>query len=152
MIYAAETVELRSRFAPLPTGLHLGFCAFATVIFLLIYLRKKNLSSIIWMLICDATVILQFYGDSTTATAVGICEIILFAILAKVSFSEHMAARAEKKAAEAAKAAAETSEDSTESEPDERDDIAKLVKAERQKLNADGKDDIISNAFEDDKL
>ncbi len=135
MVLAAEAAQLRSRFAPMPPALHIIFCAVATVTFLAIYLRKKTLSSIIWLLICDATLILQLFGDSLTAAAVGICEIVLFIVLWKVSRDEKKSARA------------------SENPPDDgREDIAKLVKAERKKINADGSDDVISNAFEDDKL
>lgn len=151
MISAAQAAELRSRFAPMPVGLHVGFCIFATVVFLLIYMRKRTLSSILWILICDATIILQLYGDAATATAVGICEIVLFAILAWASFGEYRAAKAAKKASDGDN---DPSAGGSSGEPqkDEREDIAKLVKAERQKLNADSTGDIISNAFEDDKL
>lgn len=144
MITAAQMNALRSRFTPMPMGLHIGFCIFATVVLLLVYFRRKKVSSLIWLLICDATVILQFYNDRRTALAVGICEVILFAILFWVWLGEY---RASKKA-EAEKKDSEP-EDS-QPEPDELKDIEKLVKTERSKL-ADNSNDIIGNAFEDDR-
>lgn len=143
------TTALQSRFTPMPTDLHIGFCVFATVVFLIIFLRRKTVSSIIWALICDATVILQFYNDKKTAAAVGICEIVLFAILIWVSLGE----RREQKRLEAEEAVAEEAsgdeaEQDSQDEPDNLDDIAKLVRSERSKL-ADDDDDIIKNAFED---
>ena len=144
MILAAQLAELRSRFTPVPKGLHLGFCAFATVIFLMIYLRRKSVSSLIWILICDSTAILQFYNDRRTALAVGICEVILFAILFWVWLGEYR----ERKKAEVSNKQAAAEEAPPES--DELKDIEKLVKTERSKL-ADNSDDIIKNAFEDDR-
>lgn len=138
---AAQTAELKSRFTPMPTGLHLWFCLFATIVFLAIYLRRKTVSSIIWILICDTTAILQFYNDTKTATAVGICEIVLIAVLIWVSFGEWK----ERKRREAEEAALEA--ESTEDE-DNLEDIEKLVRNEMSKLADDG-DDIIKNAFED---
>lgn len=132
----------------MPADLHIGFCIFATVVFLIIFMRRKTVSSLIWALICDATVILQFFNDSTTAAAVGICEIVLFAILMWVSLGE----RRERKLREAEEAAIAEIENESEldssDEPDNLEDIAKLVRSERSKL-ADNDDDIIKNAFED---
>ena len=138
---AAQTAELKSRFTPMPTGLHLWFCLFATLVFLVIFLRRKTVSSIIWIMICDTTAILQFYSDSKTALAVGICEIVLFAILIWVSFGEWK----ERKRREAEEAALEAESEDAE---DNLEDIEKLVRNERSKL-ADDKDDIIKNAFEE---
>ncbi len=145
MILAAQMSELRSRFTPLPAKLHIIFCLLATVIFLVHYFRRKKVSSLIWILICDSTVILQFYSDRRTAIAVGICEIVLFAVLFKVWFVEY---RERKKAAEEEKK--KTPDEPSTPEQDELKDIEKLVKTERSKL-ADNSDDIIGNAFEDDR-
>ena len=153
MILAAAA-ELRSRFTPMPVGLHLGFCAFATVIFLLVFIRKKSVSSLIWAMICDATVILELYHDPRTATAVGVAEIVMFAILIWLWFGE----RRDKKRKAAEAAAAEKGGDGgdggePEQPADDLNDIAKLVKNERSKIASDDRpNDIIGNAFEDDKL
>ena len=137
--------ELQSRFTPMPADLHIGFCIFATIVFLLIFLRRKTVSSLIWALICDATVILQFFSDPKTATAVGICEIALFAILIWICLGE----RKERKRREAEEAEAEASE-KAEDEPDDLQDIEKLVKTEMQNLADGGQNDVIKNAFEED--
>ena len=79
MLLLFKAMELQNRFAPLPQKLHIAFCVFATVFFIFCYLRYRRLSDILWMLICDITLILQFYGDKYTALTVGVCEIILFA-------------------------------------------------------------------------
>lgn len=140
MILAQAAAGLRSRFAPMPTNLHIIFCIAATVIFLLIFLRNKTVSSLIWAMICDATLILQFYDDSSTALAVGICEIFLFAILIFVSIGEK---NRSKKSVDGSK------QDPEPPEPDDRKDIENLIKAEQNKIP--GKDsDIIDRAFEDD--
>lgn len=139
MLLSTAVRGLSGRFTPMPFGLHIGFCVLATAVFLTVYFRHKSLSALIWALICDATLILQFYGDKTTALGVGICELVLFGILLWLYIKE----RPGKKAAE---------QDASPDDPgdDDRSDIEKLVKSEMQNL-ADGSDDIISNAFEDDR-
>lgn len=144
MFLPSQTEMLRSRFTPVPTGIHIGFCIFATVVFLLIYFRKKEVSSLIWALICDATLILQFYHDNLTALAVGICEIVLFAALIFVSLREWRARRE----AEKAKKLQENPSEGPAPEADDLEDIDKLVRSEMQKLADDG-NDVIKNAFED---
>lgn len=141
MIFAAKAAALSSRFAPMPFGLHIGFCVVATAVFLISFALNRKVSSLIWALICDATAILQFYNDRATAIGVGICEIVLFIIL----FWMWLGERKEQKN--------KPSDKSDENKPDgdDRDDIAKLVKTEMKNLADDGKDDIISNAFEDDR-
>ena len=70
MLLLFKAMELQNRFAPLPQKLHIAFCVFATVFFIFCYLRYRRLSDILWMLICDITLILQFYGDKYTALTV----------------------------------------------------------------------------------
>lgn len=132
---------LQNRFAPLPINLHIGFCIVATALFLTIYFRNKKLSNIYWALICDATIILQWYGDPITASGVGICEIALFVILI-------LELRKEKKADAAL--AKETANAEEISEPeDDLSDIEKVVKNERKQI-ANDTTDVISEAFEDE--
>lgn len=145
MTLSAAAADLRSRFTPMPMNLHLGFCIFATAVFLIIYFRRKTASSLIWATICDATLILQFYNDSKTALAVGICEIVLFAILIWVSLGEYK----ERKRKKSAK------ENGPGPEGEDRDDLSdidKIVKSEMQNISDGGSEDVIRNAFEDDKL
>lgn len=135
---------VRSRFTPLPLNMHLWFCVYATVVFMIIFYRRKSVSSLIWALICDATLILQFYNDKYTAAAVFVCEVVMFAILAVLWVRD-------KKAAKLKAAAEESSEQPDESEKEDNlEDIAKLVKTERDRLDNGGS--IIDNAFEDDGL
>lgn len=132
---------VRSRFTPLPLGLHLGFCIFATIVFLLIFFRSKRVSNLIWALICDATLILQVYYDKYTALAVGICEIVMFGILIRLWVSDKISAKAK----------SDDSIEDGEDEPkqDDLEDIAKLVKTERKRLMDDNQN-VIDNAFEDE--
>ncbi len=130
---------LQSRFAPLPMKLHIIFCLLASALFLVLYLRTKKMSNVIWLLICDATIILQWFGDSETAVGVAICEIALFALLV-------IELRAEKKAEAAAKKAAEGDAEVIE---DDLSDIEKVVKSERKAI-INEEIDVIGEAFEDD--
>lgn len=144
-----SAAQLSSRFTPMPTGLHLGFCVFATIIFLIIFLRRKTVSSLIWLLICDTTAILQFYYDPKTALAVGICELIMFVVLFFVSAREKKEQK--KRAAELESKKALEAVGAEKADSDELLDIEKLIKSERSKLVDDSTTDIIGNAFEDDK-
>ncbi len=130
---------LQNRFAPLPMNLHIIFCILATALFLLLYFRTKKLSNVFWMLICDATIILQWHGDPVTALGVGICEIVLFVLLI-------IEMRKENKAELAAK---NGSENSNEDAMDDLSDIEKVVKSERKAI-INEEIDVIGEAFEDD--
>ena len=126
---------LQNRFAPLPMNLHIWFCGLATALFLVLFLRSKKMSNIYWLLICDATVILQWYGDPMTATAIGICEVVLFVLLILELKKEK---KAEAALAEKADETAET---------DDLKDIEKVVKNERKQI-INEKIDVIGEAFE----
>ena len=141
MIYAMQTAMLNSRFTPMPMKFQLPFCIVATLIFLIIFLKRKNISSIIWILICDATLILQFYNDRTTALAVGICEIFLFAVLFVLWIRGKIAAKN-----------SPPEDSSPDPENDDRADIEKLMKSEMQNIVPEKKEDVIGSAFDDDKL
>lgn len=132
------TLALQSRFAPVSMNLHLIFCAVATVLFVVLYIKNKKLSDIYWLLICDTTLILQFYSDSVTATFVGICEVLLLALVIYQSSKETKAAKAVKAEAE-----------NTDNEAD-MEDLADLVKSERKAILGGDKVDVIGNAFDTD--
>lgn len=134
MINSVNVPALQSRFAPLPMHLHIIFCVLATVLFIVIYLRNKKLSNIFWLLICDATLVLQWYGDKVTALGVGICEIVLFVLLV-------LELRKEKKAD------AEKTSEKNGDVVDELKDIEKVVKSERKAIMNE-EADFIDEAFE----
>lgn len=131
-------LALQSRFAPVPQTLHLIFCLAATLLFAVIYIRNKKLSNIYWLLICDTTLILQFYSDSITATVVAICEIILLGL---VIYQSNKEAKADKAAEEA------TLKADSEADIKELDD---LVKSERKAILGENKVDVIADAFDTD--
>ncbi len=122
---------LQNRFAPLNLGLHIGFCVFGTLLFLVLYVRQKRLSDIYWMLILDSTLILQFFGDPITAIGVGLCEVLLIVLLVLETLKE-------KKAAKAAASDADT----------DMDELDELVKSERKAIMDDNKVDVIGDAFD----
>lgn len=145
MILPAAT-KLSSRFTPMPFPLHIGFCVFATVIFLIIFLRRKTVSSLVWLLICDATAILQFYPDKKTATAVGICEIFLLMVLFWTTANEKI----EQKRRMIKETMDEEEAPDDEPLPEDLKDIEMLIKSESANI-ATNKDGVIENAFEDDR-
>ena len=142
----SAAAQLQSRFTPMPFGLHIGFCIFATIVFLIIFLRRKTVSSLVWLLICDATVILQFYSDKTTATAVGICEIFLFVVLFWTSANEKIL----QKRRRLKETVTEEEDPDDEPLPEDRGDIEQLIRSETMNI-ADNSDGVIENAFEDDR-
>lgn len=144
MLLLFKTMELQNRFAPLPQKLHIVFCVFATVFFIFCYLRYRRLSDILWMIICDITLILQFYGDKYTALTVGICEIILFALM-------YLDYRKKKSAEKAAESESKRNEDSNGGKPDDLSDIEKAVRTERSKV-VKNDSDVISSAFDPEDL
>lgn len=133
-----EALKLQNRFAPLPMKLHIAFCVVATVLFLILYLRKKRMSDLYWMLVCDTTLILQFYYDPLTATAVGVCELVLLSLIVWEAIKES-------KAQKAARLAEKEAEKNSENEIDELD---KLVKTERRAIMDENKVDVIGDAFD----
>lgn len=130
---------LQNRFSPLPMNLHVIFCLIATALFVLLYFRTKKMSNVFWALICDATIILQWYGDPVTATGVGVCEIVLFVLLI-------IELRKEKKAE---LLASKKAENGAEEAQDDLSDIEKVVKSERKAI-INEEIDVIGEAFEDD--
>lgn len=144
MLLLFKAMELQNRFAPLPQKLHIAFCVFATVFFIFCYLRYRRLSDILWMLICDITLILQFYGDKYTALTVGVCEIILFAMM----FLDY---KKKKSAAKTAESEAKQPNESDGGKPDDLSDIQKAVRTERSKVVKDD-NDVISSAFDPEDL
>ncbi len=135
---------LRGRFTPVPTAWHICFCIFATIVFAAIFLRKKTVSSLIWLLICDTPIVLQFFGDKSTAAAVAICEIFLFALLFWTTSNERIAKKKQQLREE------EEQKHPDAFFPEDMGDIDRLIKSESSNL-ADNKDDVIHNAFEDDR-
>lgn len=135
------TAALQSRFAPLPKNMHIVFCIIATVVFVALYIRKRKMVDFLWLLVCDLPLILQFYGDSTTATVIGVCEVILLVAI----FVFHLQDR---------KAARNQSEDDSQSDEgggdvDDLKDVEQAVKVERSKLAGnDADDNVISQAFD----
>ncbi|MCD7803799.1 MAG: hypothetical protein LUH03_01405 [Oscillospiraceae bacterium] len=136
------TASLQSRFAPLPKNMHIVFCIIATVVFVALYIRKRKMVDFLWLLVCDLPLILQFYGDSTTATVIGVCEVILLVAIFVFHLQDRKAAKNQ------------TEDDSQSDESDSGDvddlkDVEQAVKVERSKLAGnDADDNVISQAFD----
>lgn len=137
-------MAIQNRFAPLPRSLHIAFCVIATILFAVIYFKYRNLKDILWLAVCDLTVILQFYGDKTTATVIGVFEVILLVMI----YIEYLKECKIKKA----KIAAEKASSQSQKPDDGLEDVAKAVKQERAKLAPDSGSDIISQAFDNEDI
>ncbi|MCD7822927.1 MAG: hypothetical protein LUG86_02745 [Oscillospiraceae bacterium] len=135
------TAALQSRFAPLPKNMHIIFCIIATVVFLALYLRKRKIGDLLWLFVCDLPLILQFYGDSRTATVVGVCEVILLVAIFVFYLQDRKAAKNQ---------ASDDPESGGDSgNADDLKDIEQAVKVERSKLAGnDADDNVISQAFD----
>ena len=136
------TAALQSRFAPLPKNMHIVFCIIATVVFLLLYIRKRKIVDFLWLFVCDLPLILQFYGDARTAAVVGVCEVVILVAIFVFWLQERKSAKDEQN-------------DSENSEVDDNDnvddlkDVEQAVKTERSKLAGnDGDDNVITQAFD----
>lgn len=140
MLIFMNNLGIQSRFAPLPKKLHLIFCVLATILFIVLYIRHRRIKDLLWLIVCDTTAILQFFGDKYTAFAVGVCEVILLAMI----FFEHMKEKRNQKSDE--------NNSKKDAHTDELDDIAKAVKSERSKLSSDTPDDVISSAFDGEDI
>lgn len=128
---------LQSRFAPLSISLHILFCIVATATFIANYIRYKKLIDIFWLIVCDLPVILQFYGDKTTAAVVGVCEVILLVSIYAMYLKEQ-------------KSQKENGTDGGQGS-DGLKDVEQAVKVERTKLaGSDGDNNVISQAFDSD--
>lgn len=123
--------ELQSRFAPFPKSLHIVFCVIATIVFLAIYFRTRKVSNLLWMVACDMLLVLQFYNDKITALVIGICEVVLFVSIFVLYLSD------------------KKKEKEIDAKCDEcLKDIENAVKSERSKIASDVKDDVITQAFD----
>ncbi len=137
-----KAMDIQSRFAPLPKNLHIGFCIFATAFFILLYVKYRKINDLLWLVVCDLTVILQFFGDKYTAFAVGVCEVILLGMI----FVQH---RSEQKAVKS-----QSSKDASGESPcnqnnvDDLKDVEKAVRIERSKVIRDNSQDVIGQAFD----
>ena len=136
-----RTAGIQSRFAPLPTWLHVVFCIVATVLFIALYIRHRRVNDILWLIVCDLTLLLQFSTDRYTAYAVGICEAILLVMI----FLQHHSDKKESKAASGSSSAKGSSPDS-----DDLSDVEKAVKTERKQIIKDNSGDIIGQAFDNE--
>lgn len=138
MLLLFKQAAIQNRFAPLSKNIHLLFCVFATILFLILYFRHKKIKDIFWMLACDMTAILQFYGDRLTAAVIGIFELVLLVLIFNEYRKEPKPDKKKKK------------KDGGDTSKDDRKDIEKAVKAERNRIPAeDG--DIVSQAFDNEE-
>ncbi|MCC8131811.1 MAG: hypothetical protein LUC38_01810 [Oscillospiraceae bacterium] len=130
---------LQSRFAPLPRNMHIIFCVIATVVFLALYLKKRKINDLLWLFVCDLPVILQFYGDPTTATVVGVCEVILLVAIFVFYLQDRKKAKNQPK----------DEDGEGGGDVDDLKDVEQAVKVERSKLAGnDADDNVISQAFD----
>ncbi|MCD7846759.1 MAG: transmembrane domain-containing protein [Oscillospiraceae bacterium] len=130
---------LQSRFAPLPKNMHIIFCIIATVVFLVLYLKKRKIVDLLWLLVCDLPLILQFYGDSTTAAVVGVCEVILLVAIFVFWLQDRKNSKNQP-----------NDESGSEGgDVDDLKDVEQAVKVERSKLAGnDADDNVINQAFD----
>ncbi|MCD7784975.1 MAG: hypothetical protein LUH18_05270 [Oscillospiraceae bacterium] len=133
------TAELQSRFAPLPKNMHIIFCIIATVVFLALYLRKRKIVDFLWLFVCDLPLILQFYGDPTTAAVVGVCEVILLIAIFVFWIQDRKNSKNQL-----------DDESGTDGgDVDDLKDVEQAVKVERSKLAGnDADDNVINQAFD----
>lgn len=66
MTVLTEQVGLQNVYTPLPFKIHLIFCIFATIVFLVQFFRKNRISYLLATLAIDATIATHFAFDNKT--------------------------------------------------------------------------------------
>ena len=102
-IFAEETVKLQNVYAPLPLGIHIGFCIIATIVYALLYMRRRSYNYLCLLAAVDLTIVTQFFPEDGVITALFIVEIGLLAACVIYSVRESKAKKAAAAEAEAEK-------------------------------------------------
>lgn len=77
---------MQNIYTALPTGMHLGFCVIATLVYGLQFIRKKSLHYLLLLIACDLTFITQIYVSYTVLAVLAVLEIGLLGASAVISF------------------------------------------------------------------
>lgn len=77
---------MQNIYTALPTGMHLGFCVIATLVYGLQFIRKKSPHYILLLIACDLTFITQIYVSYRLLTVLAVLEVGLLIASAVISF------------------------------------------------------------------
>lgn len=113
----AKKQIIENVYAPLPASLHIGFCILSTILFLVLYARRRQKKSIYTLIAIDLTLLARLSHDDYTILIVALAELILLAMIFVDSMKHWIE---EKKKAEIEKAL--NSQDENEDEAEDVDD------------------------------
>lgn len=77
---------MQNIYTALPTGMHLGFCVIATLVYGLQFIRKKSPHYILLLVACDLTFITQIYVSYRLLAVLAVLEVGLLIASAVISF------------------------------------------------------------------
>ena len=89
---------LQNIYVPLPFAAHLLFCIFATAVYALETYRKKSVHYIFIAAGVDATLLMQFFPNSTMVIILAVMEVIFLGTAITLSVMRSRKEKAEKKA------------------------------------------------------
>lgn len=77
----AQKMIIENVYAPLPLGLHLLFCAFATLLYLILFFRRKHKRYFYTMLAIDLTLLTQLGDNSFSILVIAVAEVVLLMMI-----------------------------------------------------------------------
>ena len=95
-IFAEESGKLQNVYAPLPLGVHIGFCLIATALYIVLFQRRKTYNYLCLLAAVDLTLIPQF---ATQSAVIGTLFFVEIALLAASCVFSYKASKAKKLAA-----------------------------------------------------
>ncbi len=102
MIFATD--QMQNVYVPLPFKAHMIFCIIATIVYALEIYRKRSVHYVFMMLAIDATLMMQFFNNSTAVIILAVMEGLLLGAAITFAVLESKKKKALKAAAEAAQA------------------------------------------------
>lgn len=78
-LFADDGAKLQNVYAPLPLGMHIGFCVLATVLYAVLYMRRRKPSYLCLLVAVDLTIVTQFLTHSAVIATLFAAEVCLLA-------------------------------------------------------------------------
>ncbi|MBR1423262.1 MAG: hypothetical protein IJ571_07480 [Ruminococcus sp.] len=133
-ILADDGATLQNVYAPLPLGIHIGFCIIATAVYAALFARRRGYNYLCLLAAVDLTLLTQFFTDDSFITALFIVELGLLAASAIYSFRASRAKKEQKAAADNKDEETEAAEEKAEASSEEPEDT---------EIDSDAEDDDI---------
>ena len=76
-LFVDDGAKLQNVYAPLPLGMHIGFCVLATILYAVLYMRRRKPSYLCLLAAVDLTVVTQFWTHSAVIATLFAAEVCL---------------------------------------------------------------------------